>query len=350
MDDMNNMNENLKNELKKTGAYSAVSRHIANGIFNHVASEMEIPDYGFVHIHISTKPELLETGDLKREVSRGNITHKAVVAAINRADNDVDFSSSSFAAGLRFCYTKGYLVIFTTDGLFVAAGEDYLYTPYENIVSVVEHKKGILVSLDSGYYVCKECETRATDIKKIDIKTDSEITKRQIGMTLKDIINEYRGDDKEVMRRTENEEQSVEDIIKWYIDMIPSKEYYPAYMINEIGEDDGKTRKKFVRALNGYARSIYSDEAIAFIDTSLFSTGSDGIMFSEEGIAFDYAFQKVFLRYDEMDDIVLDGRELKFIGNFSGVKDNTCTTPSISNIYYNIEMLKECINEIRQVV
>ena len=89
---------------------------------------------------------------------------------------------------------------------------------------------------------------------------------------------------------------------------------------------------------------------IGFIDTSLFGNGGDGILFSKYGIAFDYAFEKIFVRYNEIDSMLIKkGKDLILYGKFSERK-NDISAPSISNIFFNLSALEECLEEITYVV
>ncbi len=98
-------------------------------------------------------------------------------------------------------------------------------------------------------------------------------------------------------------------------------------------------------ALHSYALRVDKNDVLAFIDTSLFSNGKDGLLFSKTGIAFDYLFSKVFLRYDEISSTEIVKRELVFHGNFSNLSNPT-DTPSISDSWFNLDELKACIDEI----
>lgn len=110
------------------------------------------------------------------------------------------------------------------------------------------------------------------------------------------------------------------------------------------------------KALSEYALKVRENEVIGFIDTSLFGNGGDGILFSKQGIAFDYAFEKVFVHYEEIDRMEIEksllgllGKDLVLYGHFSERKDDV-SAPSIGDTYYNLSVLKECLEEIKYVV
>lgn len=108
---------------------------------------------------------------------------------------------------------------------------------------------------------------------------------------------------------------------------------------------DDSIDKKLRNALHSYAKRVQKDDAVAFIDTSLFSNGKDGILFTANGIAFDYAFEKVYLLYKEIDYIEQKKHDLVFHGFFSNMKDPN-SLPSISDIYFKLSELKTCLDEI----
>ena len=120
--------------------------------------------------------------------------------------------------------------------------------------------------------------------------------------------------------------------------------------MKDFGYGDVKKKKKLKNALSKYALKVREDEVIGFIDTSLFGNGGSGILFSKQGIAFDYAFEKIFAKYEEINSMsIKKGKDLVLYGNFSERKDD-CNNPSISSIYFNLAALKECLEEIKYVV
>lgn len=108
---------------------------------------------------------------------------------------------------------------------------------------------------------------------------------------------------------------------------------------------DPSVEKKLRNALQSFAKRVQRDDVVAFIDTSLFSNGKDGILFTADGIAFDYAFEKVYLLYKEIEYTELKKHELVFYGHFSNMKDPD-SLPSINDIYFKLPELKDCIDEI----
>lgn len=92
---------------------------------------------------------------------------------------------------------------------------------------------------------------------------------------------------------------------------------------------------------------------IGLIDTSLRQRGYAGILFTTEGMAFDDAFEKKFLRYDEIKatafskngkDLYLCDRSLNMLG-----EEEYNILGSITNTYYYLPYLKDMISEIWKI-
>jgi hypothetical protein len=124
-----------------------------------------------------------------------------------------------------------------------------------------------------------------------------------------------------------------------------SKPIYPIYKGNTLVSKQDKVRK-----FMGKVGVRATGEILGIIDTSLTGNGGDGLLFTTEGISFDHAFEKVFLRYDEISYMEFNKREteLRFIGYFGGVKDN-CITPSINNTFYNLHSLKDLLEKLIKI-
>lgn len=146
-------------------------------------------------------------------------------------------------------------------------------------------------------------------------------------------------------------ENRVEKIIEKYIKRIPTDDaLYPTYLVKNFEYNDDKKRKKLKKALSKYAHKVREDEVIGFVDTSLFGNGGSGILFSKYGIAFDYAFEKIFARYEEIVYMSIDkGKDLVLYGHFAERKENY-NNPSIASTLINTSVLEECLREIRNVI
>ena len=98
--------------------------------------------------------------------------------------------------------------------------------------------------------------------------------------------------------------------------------------------------------------NITSEELLGFIDLSMMGkSGKEGILFTNEGIVFDCAFEKIFIPYKNMKNIYLKGHNLCFHKDttYKSYKDGKNwygMELTISDTYLNISELKECLNEI----
>lgn len=146
-------------------------------------------------------------------------------------------------------------------------------------------------------------------------------------------------------------ELTILDIIKRHIKKIAKSSSAKPYIVSEFDPFDERNEKRLDKALSKYAKKVRKDEAIAFIDISFFEDGGDGILFSEHGISFDWAFEKVYAKYNEISrtEIINRGKALALYGHFSERKDNS-STPTISNIYFDLDELKQCLDEIIAII
>ncbi|MCD8054598.1 MAG: hypothetical protein LUF00_11305 [Lachnospiraceae bacterium] len=144
-------------------------------------------------------------------------------------------------------------------------------------------------------------------------------------------------------------EREVEQIVESHIKRISKS--CPTYMAKDINYGNEKDKKRLKKALSKYALKVCQDDVVGFIDTSLMNNGGDGLLFSKEGIAFDYAFEKVFLHYSEIDRMSFNKKhkQLVFHGDFVEREDDRIN-PSINDIYYNLDELKKCIEQIQYVI
>lgn len=138
-------------------------------------------------------------------------------------------------------------------------------------------------------------------------------------------------------------EQKIIQIVDKYIHDIPDSNY-KAYSSDEL---------KNISSILANARSKIgfraTGTAIGLVDSSAFNTGKAGIYFTTDGFAFDYAFEKVFLRYDEIKsyEISANGKDLIFHGLFMGTKQPHYTTdPSISSICFHLVVIKDMMDEM----
>lgn len=114
-----------------------------------------------------------------------------------------------------------------------------------------------------------------------------------------------------------------------------------AYDSNEIKSVSSKVE----RAKNKFGYRA-TGNIIGLIDWSLFGNGNDGILFTDEGIAFDYAFTKVFVRYDEITSIEY-GKKCKSITLNGYFKSTNNYLPVLNDIYLNLDIVKTMLEKLK---
>lgn len=134
--------------------------------------------------------------------------------------------------------------------------------------------------------------------------------------------------------------KSASSILDKYIHNFPngsSSKAYNSQEIKDIPDKIAMAKKKFGYRSDG--------EVIGLLDQSAFGKGKRGILFTDTGLAFDHAFSKVFVRYEEIDSIVFTkkNKEIELYGNF---KDTNGYIPMIDNIYTNLNELKTALEEL----
>ena len=140
-------------------------------------------------------------------------------------------------------------------------------------------------------------------------------------------------------------EEKLVRIIDKYIHDIPT-EKYKAYNLSEL--QDVPSIAENARNKIGFRST---GTAIGLVDTSLFDNGKAGFYFTTEGFSFDYIFQKVFVRYDEIESFAIDekGKNLVLHGVFKGTNAPHQTTPEVSSVTIHLLVLRDMIAEIVDV-
>lgn len=165
-------------------------------------------------------------------------------------------------------------------------------------------------------------------------------------------IAEALGVDSDDEDSYEDDSESVEDIIVSILD-----EYLPKICKNCIwytksggtfDKPEYRTRIENARTKIAYNRSV--SEILGMLDITIFKNGKDGLVFLTDGISFDYGFKKVTVPYTQMGDMYLD-KALHF-QHWIENKNNSAWKGdvTIAGIYYNLSTLKECLEEIRNVL
>lgn len=286
--------------------------------------------------------DFIDTPEMKEELSAGNIKNSCVAKALSRATDAAELDGNIFAVGIRYVDSNDYLFFFLNDGLFLNYEEQHIFIEYSNIHMAEENSEGLTIKLYSEYKICTD-ELQGSKINEISIERNDENSGylRAIRKYLEKIIGVYGG-------YLPDAEKIVENTIEDYITKISKSS--PVYKRKDFEFDD-KNEKKLLRALAKYALKVRKDDAIAFVDTSLMGNGSSGILLAKDGIAFDYAFEKIFAKYEEIVSMTFNrkGNTLTLHGDFAERKDNSMV-PSINDIYYHLPELKKCIEEIRYCI
>ena len=98
-----------------------------------------------------------------------------------------------------------------------------------------------------------------------------------------------------------------------------------------------------------------ADDIIAMYDESIFENGLDGMIFTEKGVAWDYAFDKIYVPFTAIEQVEIHYGMMKLNGMFDEElvvdykgKDGDIHHASTSNVYYKPNKLKtlfECLRE-----
>ena len=116
-----------------------------------------------------------------------------------------------------------------------------------------------------------------------------------------------------------------------------SAQAYDSNEIKSVSSKIERAKKKFGFRATG--------KIIGLIDWSLFGNGNDGILFTDEGFAFDYAFTKVFVRYDEITSIEY-GKKCKSITLNGYFKSTNNYLPELNDIHLNLNVVKTMLEKL----
>ena len=284
--------------------------------------------------------------EIEEDISNGKIKLACLIDSINKSYIDDIEAVEAIKLSVtdeNFNICKRYFLISTIEGFFFFVNEKIAFVKYDDIRSVKQNFDSVIISAWKVKWYSKNGMEEYGE-NEIVIEKNQETKKYLRGLRkgLEMLIEEFDG-------YVEPSEDRVEAIVSKYIHQIPKSSSAVSYLVKDFGYSDDKNKKRLKRALTKYALKVREDEAIGFIDTSLFGNGGDGILFSKYGIAFDWAFEKIYAKYEEIDSMEIKKKDLILYGHFSERK-NDIGDPSISSIYYNLSKLKECLEEIKCVV
>lgn len=287
---------------------------------------------------------------LLNDISSGRIKASVIIDSIKKSHKIDD----GFAVAYKFDPidddgdNDDYFLIITVDGFFFYLDGMIAFTNYDSIISVKENATELSVFTSSARWYTLEgiirYEGNTITIKKTNSNT---IYIPSLRHCVNNMVSKTGGNSAPYS----DIELAISDIIKRHINSIAKSSSAKPYIVSEFDLFDEKNEKRLDKALSKYARKVRKDEVIAFIDTSFFENGGDGILFSKYGISFDWAFEKVYAKYNEISRtrIINNGKDLALHGRFSERKDQA-GTPAIKGIYFDLNELKDCLDEIIYII
>ena len=291
--------------------------------------------------------------ELKDDIKAGAIKAKAVADRIEESMKN----ENGFVAAYKFIVTdenfeekKYYFFIITDEGFFFFLDCKIAFIKFDDLKSVKEARSSIAgnsitISARQVIYYEEDGTEGESDKIVIEKNNDNKDYLRGFRKGLEHVIEKFGG-------TVPSAEDEVAKIVEKYIHKIPKGTLAKPYLVKDFmyDSDDSKNMKRLKNALAKYARKVRKDDVIGFIDISLFDNGNDGILFAKDGLAFDYAFEKIFVKYEEIDNMsIKKGKDLYLHGDFHERKDDF-NDPSINSINYNLDSLKECLEEIQCVI
>ncbi len=287
---------------------------------------------------------LIEDGLLK-EAEKGNFAG-VIKASIEKSVKEYEVGALGFYYGDFEKGTGRYIMIVTIDGIFFFVDDKMAFVSPDSIKDVKADPESLRI--------------RAVDVKWFsrigDVITGDDTNRNEIIYVKGDGLERYFSAIKRGLYKLKDPigEQSqmdnraeVEKVLRKYIDYM-AKPYCNSRIIADVDHSNKKESRRLVNILKKLASKADEDTAIGFIDTSLFGNGKDGLVFYDDGIVFDYAFEKVFLEYKEIQQMIIDKGELIFVGCFRNRK-NDLGNPVLCDVYFDVSAVKECIEMIKCV-
>lgn len=356
VDEPNNEFENEK-ECSTTAENNNKDKHYAN--LSSLSTEASILLGSFTSAYLTKGPGFsfrrndddppmicsVRDNELLEEISSGRIRASIIIDSIKKS-HEID---DGFAVAYKFDSIDDdddddYFLIITADGFFFYLDDMIAFTDYDSIISVKENTKALdITTVSANWYTLEgifKSEGNSITIKKTNRNS---IYIPPLRNCINNMVGKIGGDSEPYS----DIELTISDIIKRHITQIAKSSSAKPYVVSEFDPFDVRNEKRLDKALSKYARKVCKDEVIAFIDISFFGDGGDGILFSKHGISFDWAFEKVYAKYNEISrtEIINRGKDLALYGRFSERKDQS-GTPTINNIYFDLDELKECLDEI----
>ncbi|SFC27549.1 hypothetical protein [Butyrivibrio sp. YAB3001] len=210
-----------------------------------------------------------------------------------------------------------YFLILTNDAYFVFIDGLIAVVPIDKVKFATENEFGLeICAYNVEWFNEAGNKVNGDDNVKIKRIDKNKHCIRAFRKGLENFINELGG-------YNTSTEYEIERIIGEYIDEI-RRGSDSAYMVKDFGTDYEIKHKKLKNALAKYAVKVREKDVIGFIDTSIRQNGSAGYVFTTEGMSFNYAFEKVFVYYGEIEQMTYDPKtkNLTMRGFFSERKNN----------------------------
>ena len=299
-------------------------------------------------------PHPVDEEEIKKNISLGKVMPKDLVDIVNAEDSEAyGVKVADYQADMENLsdLSDAYFLILVSDGLyFFLDNEEIAFVKYEDVKDARE-SMDILEIETSGIMWFKNGEPNCT-------KEEKGITLRRTdvnGILLHGLRRGLCSVRQIFYGGSSLAEWDIESIIKERIERISKESYYKPYLERrgrEI-EEARKYDKIKKNALKSYAVKARCDDIIGFIDTSFFKNGKDGILFTKDGLAFDYLSEPIFIRYDEIQTMdIVDGglfkiKYLVFYGRFRDYSmDYSISKVHVSDVYFDIDALKDCVEQI----
>lgn len=287
-----------------------------------------------------------DENNIRNEINNGNIRAKVLIESIHNSFNNKEDYGYCDMYLLDYRYLadneeyRSPFFITTIDGMFCYTDNRIAFTTYEDLFSVKETVSELKIVSKNVLWYFKDGKQTTGDTSDIVFKKDGliDVYLRNLRKGLEKIMT--RRGDYILPGRSE-----VENIVAVHLDQIAKTNCYAEFIGNDVYYVD-KIEDNLRRAIASYAPTVRDDDVLGFIDTSLFNDGSSGILFSYDGIAFEFANEDIFAKYEEIEEMVIEDGKLIFYGLFSK-RNNDNDNPSINDHYFDLEELRRCIQEIR---
>lgn len=333
----------FQDEMKLSSAVNAMSMSISDVLMKQT---MALSFDFSLGIDSSVDPNYNDQGILEDPLFQ-KLNIKPLQSSVKRCFKTADDSllKDMFPYTLKlesFGEEAQYWMILTKDTFFFFLNNAVAAVPVGNLNSVHESAAGL--ALDVSDYELYDLQGKKLNHEKNILIARNELNQyhtRALRLGLKAFMKEL-GTDCDF----ESPDDKLKEIVKAHLSSISKGS--SVYMKDDVGSDDTKLRN----ALSTYAAKVRNEDVIGFIDTSLFSNGKNGLLFAKGGVCYNGGLFTCpdYLHYDEIAGMSFNEKhnELKFIGQFEDKNEDDFDF--LNDIYFNLDEVKQCIEEIRYVV